>query len=63
MVMFTIISCISQPIEYPVGVSWDLAFELTTNESDPPSADLNIDGIVNLRDLSFLADQWLTAGP
>ncbi|MHC4222207.1 MAG: DUF7901 domain-containing protein, partial [Planctomycetota bacterium] len=47
------------PVEYPPGTSWDLAFELTTNEG-PPSADLRRDGIVDLRDLAVLANQWLT---
>jgi hypothetical protein len=56
------------PIEFPPppdpeSVSWDLAFELTTNE--PPekeTADIHPDGIVNLRDLSVLTDQWLSGG-
>ena len=52
-----------EPLEYPSGQSWDLAFELTTNEPRIPlSADLNLDGIVNLRDLAIMADQWLTTG-
>jgi hypothetical protein len=47
----------------PAGVSWDLAFELTTNEPKAPaSADLNYDGIVNLADFAIFASQWLTAG-
>lgn len=52
------------PIEWPVGeVSWDVCFELTTNEAPHAlSADLNTDGIVDLRDLAILANQWLTAG-
>ena len=50
------------PIELQ-GESWDLAFELTTNEPKAPaSADLNYDGIVNLADFAIFASQWLTAG-
>jgi hypothetical protein len=50
----------------PMGVSWDMAFELSTNE--PPdfgtqSADLNQDGIVDFFDFAIFANQWLTAGP
>ncbi len=47
-----------------VEVSWDLAFELTTNVRPPvKSADLNFDEIVNLEDLSIFASQWLSPGP
>jgi hypothetical protein len=57
------------PIKYPedpCGVSWDMAFELSTNE--PPdfgtqSADLNQDGWVDFFDFAIFADQWLTTGP
>lgn len=55
-----------EPVEMPEGVSWDLAFELTTNQPDPDpvfSADINRDGIVNLLDVGILSSQWLTAGP
>jgi hypothetical protein len=53
------------PIEYPVDISWDMSFELTTNEPDPnqSSADLDYDGIVNFSDLAILAGQWLEAVP
>jgi len=57
------------PVKYPPCTSWDLAFELTTNrecdpnEPQPPSADLNGDGIVNFDDLAILAEQWLTGSP
>lgn len=50
----------------PMGVSWDMAFELSTNEPPDfgtPSADLNQDGLVNFLDFAIFADQWLTAGP
>jgi hypothetical protein len=50
------------PVEYPDGISWDLAFELTTNEQPPCfklQADLNHDCIVDLLDLDILASQWL----
>jgi hypothetical protein len=50
----------------PEGITWDMAFELTTNAPDPtkpPSADLNHDGIVDFYDFAIFANQWLTAGP
>lgn len=47
----------------PEGATWDVAFELTTNEPGPPSADLNNDGIVDFFDFAIFANQWLTAGP
>ena len=50
-----------------VEESWDLAFELTTNEPDPTPANLSADidnsGFVDFTDFAILADQWLTAGP
>ncbi len=57
------------PVKYPVdpcGVSWDMAFELSTNE--PPdfgtqSADLNQNGWVDFFDFAIFANQWLTTGP
>jgi hypothetical protein len=45
-------------------ISWDLAFELTTNV--PPkkrTPDLNYDGIVDVEDLAELASQWLQTAP
>jgi hypothetical protein len=59
------------PIQWPAwpdleGITWDVSFELTTNEPgppEPPSADFNDDGIVNLIDFAIFADQWLTTGP
>ncbi len=49
------------------GESWDLAFELTTNEpgyeDNPIPGDLNIDGAVNLIDLSIFAAHWLEVAP
>ena len=56
------------PIQWPAwpsheGTSWDMAFELSTNEQGTPSADLNGDGIVNLFDFAIFAEQWLTSGP
>ena len=57
------------PIHWPAwpgaGTSYDVAFELTTNEpgpSDQPSADFNNDGIVNFIDFATFAKQWLTPG-
>ena len=57
------------PVEWPLGVSWDLAFELTTNEpayiDDPIAGDISgpagvPDGSVDLIDLSVVAANWLT---
>jgi len=50
----------------PTGVSWDMAFELSTNEPPDfgtPSADLNQNGWVDFADLAIFANQWLTTGP
>jgi len=51
-----------KPVEYPAQISWDLAFELTTNKPEPqvPFLDGDLNGIVDLRDLAILASQWLT---
>lgn len=53
------------PVEFPPGVSWDLAFELTTNEPKCPGliADLNEDCIVNLPDFAIMAQEWLLTSP
>jgi len=53
------------PIEYPVGVSWDMAFELTTNRAGPNDliSDLNNDGVVDFKDLARLANEWLRGNP
>jgi len=62
------------PVEYPQGTSWDLAFELTTNEKayidDPipgdiggPGESLTPDGAVNLHDLAIMAAHWLMSAP
>ncbi len=57
-----------EPVEYPEGESWDLAFELITNEpsyqDDPIDGDVSgpsgqPDGVVNLLDLSIIARNWL----
>jgi hypothetical protein len=49
-----------QPVEFPEGVSWDLAFELTTNKEDPPPiVDYDFDGIADFRDFAFWAGWWL----
>jgi len=53
---------------YPApGVSWDLAFELTTNEpgyeDDPIPGDLNLDRSVDLLDLAIFANHWLLREP
>jgi hypothetical protein len=54
----------ADPIFWPdPNTSWDLSFELTTNEPSyadfPIVGDLNGDGIVDLRDLNLLARNWL----
>jgi hypothetical protein len=58
-----------QPIEYPVGVSWDTAFVLTTNRSYSARGcrsiipgDLNGDCTVNFGDFAIMAGEWLTEG-
>ncbi|MBN1764225.1 MAG: hypothetical protein JW860_03125 [Sedimentisphaerales bacterium] len=50
------------PVEFPDGVSWDLAFELTTNQRPPChklQGDLNHDCKVDLQDFAILASEWL----
>jgi hypothetical protein len=51
------------PYPNPDSISFDMAFDLTTNKpspNDPPaSPDLNFDGTVNLADLAVLANRWL----
>ena len=58
------------PIEYPADVSWDLAFELTTNQpsyqDDPIPGDVGgadgvPDGVVDIFDFSIVALNWLNA--
>jgi len=56
------------PIYWPdVNSSWDMAFELTTNEPNEPvkqyHTDFNNDGIVNFNDFAIFAATWLTADP
>ena len=49
------------------AVSWDLAFELTTNkpsyEDEPIPGDVNLDRVVNLADVAIVADNWLKTAP
>jgi len=47
------------------GDSWDLAFELSTNEPGEfdLTADLNGDGVVDFFDLALFASQWLQNEP
>ncbi|MCF7958832.1 MAG: hypothetical protein K9M57_10325 [Phycisphaerae bacterium] len=51
-----------KPVELD-GKTWDLAFELTTNEpgyqDDPIPGDLNFNGKVDLVDFSIFALHWL----
>ncbi len=59
---------VGDPIFWPDPEnSWDVAFELTTNqpayEDDPIPGDLNADKIVNLFDLAILANNWLAVAP
>jgi len=58
------------PIQWPAwpspeGISWDMAFELTTNEpgQEYNIADFNKDGIVNFLDFAVFAQEWLKTGP
>jgi hypothetical protein len=56
----------SDPIFWPdPNDSWDLAFELSTNEPGPfdLTADLNGDGIVDFLDFAIFANQWLQTEP
>ena len=67
----TLIMTDVDPVEWPQGVSWDLAFELTTNEpayvDDPIPGDvagaggvLVPDGTVDLNDLAVVGANWLS---
>lgn len=55
------------PVEFPDGVSWDLAFELTTNQPDPDpesrNPDLDRSGFVDYVDFAILSAQWMTFQP
>jgi hypothetical protein len=58
------------PIQWPAwpdpeGATWDVAFELTTNEPDTQYnvMDFNKDGIVNFLDFAAFANEWLKTGP
>jgi hypothetical protein len=59
-----------EPIEYPSGTSWDMAFVLTTNRKYTPrkwqwpneetrAADIYPDGIINFKDMAIMAEHWL----
>lgn len=54
-----------EPVEFPRRISWDLAFELTTNNPEPtvPIIDINIDGVVDFVDFAHFANQWLITIP
>ena len=53
-----------RPVEYPQKISWDLAFELTTNTATVPIiVDYNADGIVNFEDFAIFANYWLETIP
>ena len=54
-----------KPVAFPDHISWDLAFELTTNKPEPvePSPDLNFDRLVNWRDFAIMANKWLATVP
>lgn len=64
---------VGDPVEYPAGVSWDLAFELTTNRpgyiDNPIPGDIagpngpGPDKKVNLYDLALMASNWLVSAP
>jgi hypothetical protein len=59
-----------EPIEYPEGASWDMAFVLTANreyslrrwswpDEEAAIADVHTDGIIDFRDYAILANHWL----
>jgi hypothetical protein len=50
-----------EPIVFE-DISWDMAFDLTTNQIGWVPADLNGDGIVDFKDLAIMAQQWLLGG-
>ncbi len=58
------------PIQWPAwpdpeGISWDMSFELSTNEPDTTynPMDFDKDGIVNFIDFAAFAQEWLKTGP
>jgi len=53
-----------EPITFQ-DASWDMAFELTTNEPEPGSSpvDLNPDGAVNFSEFVVMAGNWLRGSP
>jgi hypothetical protein len=55
------------PYPDPEGVSWDVAFELTTNEpayeDNPIPGDANLDGIFDFKDLAITLAHWLERAP
>jgi len=58
-----------EPIQYPAGTSWDMAFVLTANREYrvkrrwPPwfdvAADTNYDEVINFKDIAIVAEGWL----
>jgi hypothetical protein len=58
---------ILDPPDPLMGISWDLSFEITTNEPTcadvPIPGDLNRDCKVDLADLKIMADHWLQMVP
>ena len=55
------------PYPDPEGVSWDVAFELTTSEpayeDNPIPGDSNLDGKVDFKDVAITAANWLERAP
>jgi hypothetical protein len=55
------------PYPDPEGVSWDVAFELTTNEpayeDNPIPGDSNLDGVFDFKDLAITLAHWLERAP
>ncbi len=60
------------PVQYPPypntdSVSWDVAFELTTNEpayeDNPIPGDSNLDGVFDFKDLAITLAHWLERAP
>ncbi len=56
------------PIEFPQWVSWDLSFDLTTNQDcdgtlGEPNPDLDSSGFVNIVDFAIFVEFWLQPFP
>lgn len=58
-----------EPIEYPEWTSWDLSFELLTEQNEPgpewecAKADLYEDGVIDFKDYAIFSSCWLETWP